>query len=346
MSSFDVSPEKYATMSHWFKRQLFEHPTAVSARDVDLSGKTAIVTGANQGIGLEISRQLLGLGLGKLIIAVRDEVKGQAAAEQLNKGRSPHTATIEVWKLDMLAYDSITSFARRASELERLDIVVLNAGIFRIAMHINPSTGHEEDIQTNYISLVLLLTLLLPTLRAKKSTALPGKITIVSSDTSGMTKFKERDADPLLGALDDKTAPWDMQERYGTSKLLGQLFLTEVAKKISPPVAIINAACPGLCHSSGLSRDAHDSALKYPLAIYFRLFGRAPAVGARVVVNAATSQGEASHGQVVDGDRLRPMAPFVYTEQGRNVAQRLWKETMDELAFANVENIIQELGNK
>ncbi len=40
------------------------------------------------------------------------------------------------------------------------------------------------------------------------------------------------------------------------------------------------------------------------------------------------------------------MAPFVYTEQGRNVAQRLWKETMDELAFANVENIIQELGNK
>ncbi|CAJ2505666.1 Uu.00g130600.m01.CDS01 [Anthostomella pinea] len=305
-STFDVSPEKYASTSHWFKRQLFEYPPATSSRDADLSDKTAIVTGANQGIGLEIARQLLDLGLSKLIVAVRDVAKGQAATQQLTRGRQLPPDAIEVWELDMLAYESITSFAQRASQLRRLDIVVLNAGIYRLSMNINLSTGHEEDIQTNYLSLVLLLILLLPTLKASNTMASPGKVTFVSSDTASETKFKERDANPLLPALDDKTAKWDAQERYGTSKLLGQLFLTEITKRIPPSVAIINGACPGLCHSSSLARDAQDSMLKYPLSIFFRLFGRAPSTGARVIVNAAAKQGELSHGHVIDGCKLRP----------------------------------------
>lgn len=293
-------------MSHWFKRQLFETPPEVSPRDVDLTGKTAIVTGANQGIGLEIARQLLDLGLKKLVIGVRDEAKGRAAAIELLQGRRLPPGAIEVWGLDMLSYDSVVSFAHRVSQLDQLEIVVLNAGIFRLERTINKSTGHEEDVQTNYLSLVLLLILLLPVLKAKNMARSPGKITIVSSDAAGMSKFQEQDADPLLPALDDKAANWEGQERYGTSKLLGQLFLAEIAKRIPPSVAVINGACPGLCRSSGLARDAQSSMIRYPLGIYFWLFGRVPSVGARVVVNAAVKQGTVSHGQVIDGGRLRP----------------------------------------
>jgi NAD(P)-dependent dehydrogenase (short-subunit alcohol dehydrogenase family) len=305
MVQFDYSPEKFATFPQWLRRQLLDRPCPVT--DVDLSGKTVIVTGANQGIGLEIADQLISLKLGKLIMGVRNEAEGRAAAEKLTARHSLVTSSIEVWKLDMLDYNSIRSFAERASQLEYLDIVILNAGIYRVNMTIVESTGHEEDIQTNYLSTMLLTILLLPTLKAKRrSPTTANHLTIVSSDTAGMTKFVEQDADPLLAALDNPHAQWDMQERYGTSKLLGQLFLVELAKRIRPSVAIVNMVNPGLCSGSNLARDAEGTFLKFPLMIYFGIFGRKSAVGAHVVLNAALKQSEESHGQMIDFDRIRP----------------------------------------
>ncbi|KAH8681931.1 hypothetical protein BX600DRAFT_505562 [Xylariales sp. PMI_506] len=342
MVQFDCSPEKFATFSHWVRRQLFEHPYPVS--NVDLSGQTAIVTGANQGIGFEIADQLLSLKVSKLIISVRNEIEGRRAADKLRVRYKLGPNSIEIWKLDMLSYDTITSFAARASQLEHLDIVVLNAGIYRVNMTINASTGHEEDIQTNYLSTALLTTLLLPTLQAKRrSPTTPGRLTIVSSDVAGMTKFAEQDADPLFAALDDPKAKWDMQERYGTSKLLGQLFLAELARRIPPAVAVVNAASPGLCSGSSLARDAQGTRLSFPLMIYFGIFGRKAAQGAHVILNAALTQGEDSHGQCIDFDRVRPMGPFVYSPKAEAVTKRLWTETMAELAFADAQTIIQNL---
>lgn len=74
--------------------------------------------------------------MSKLIIAVRDESRGNKASTDLSSGRdlknvTIEVITIEVWKMDMLFYDSITAFAERAKTLERLDIAVLNAGIMK-----------------------------------------------------------------------------------------------------------------------------------------------------------------------------------------------------------------------
>lgn len=314
-SKYDYTPEKFATFPQWVRRQLFDHPRPV--HDVDLTGKTAIVTGANQGIGFEIADQLIALDLGKLIIGARDEAKGQAAADKLlarHKGKKNPTTTIEVWKLDMLEYDTITAFATRAGQLEHLDLAILNAGIYRVNMTINPSTGHEEDVQTNYLSTALLAILLLPHLHAKKRPSASGDgaaghLTIVSSDTAGMVHFAERDADPLLAALKDTSGTkwkWDMQERYGTTKLLGQLFLTELASRVPPSVAVLNAASPGLCSGSGLARDAAGTFLRFPLAVYFGVFGRKAAVGAHVILDAALKKGVESHGEVIEFDKIRP----------------------------------------
>ncbi|VUC36374.1 unnamed protein product [Clonostachys rosea] len=337
MNKFDCSPQKYASFPHWLWRQLIERPRPVS--DVDLTGKVAIVTGANQGIGFEIADQLLAQKVGKLIVGARSEGKGKSAADILEAKYKLKPGSIEVWKLDMLDYTTITEFAERASQLENLDIVILNAGIFRAEMVINERTGHEEDIQTNYLSTVLLTLLLLPTLESKKrASSLPGRLTIVSSDMSGMTKFVEQDADPLLVALDNPDAyKWDPFERYGTSKLLGQLFLAELATHVSSSAVIVNAANPGLCHGSSLSRDAEGALYKAAMALYFGILGRKSAVGAHVVVNAALKQGGDSHGQVIDGNKIRPMGPFVYSPKSAEVTRRLWKETMKELAFANIE---------
>ncbi|KAI5925581.1 hypothetical protein F4810DRAFT_700103 [Camillea tinctor] len=327
--------------SHWYIRQLVETPPATRSGDPDLSSKTAIITGANRGLGLEVAHQLLGLGLSKLIIAARNEVKGQAAATELSNRRNLPRGTIEVWKLDMPDYNSITSFAHCARQLEHLHIVVLNAGILRFTMNMKPATGHE-DIQTNYLSTILLLLLLLPKIKSKNPAASLGKITIITSNTAYMAKFEERNANPLLRVFDNKAARWDSYERYATSKLLGQLFLAELVKRIPPSVAIVNTASPGLCHSSGLARDVESILQRYSQTLFFWLFGRAPQMGARVVVDAAAKQCKDSHGQIVDGGKLRPMPPFVYTEAGEKVAQRLWDETMEELAFAGVQDTVKE----
>jgi FlaA1/EpsC-like NDP-sugar epimerase len=83
-------PEKRAGVRAFLHRQLFVTPPL--PHDVDLRGKTAIVTGSNAGIGLECARQLLDLGVSKLIIAVRNETKGEAARKNLlseGKFRTP-----------------------------------------------------------------------------------------------------------------------------------------------------------------------------------------------------------------------------------------------------------------
>ncbi|KAF2970975.1 hypothetical protein GQX73_g2537 [Xylaria multiplex] len=312
----------------------------------DLVGKTAIVTGSNSGIGLECARQLFGRGLSKLILAVRDESKGAIASEELASSRNLEPNTIEVWHLDYSSYDSITSFANRARGLEALDIVVLNAGVYRIPRVIL-STGHEEDIQINYLSTAFLTILLLPILEAKRrSEAKPGRLTVVSSSVAAWSRFKlPQDGRPLLTSLDEPmgTEAFDHHQQYCTSKFLGQLFLAELTRRVPSSVAIVNYVNPGLCYGSHLARDGEGTLLGFIVGIIFRIFGRSCVSGAQAIVDGAVMHGEEAHGQYLEDGKLTEFAPAVYTAEGKQMAQRLWKETMSELSFAGVEDVIEAL---
>ena len=303
---FDISPEQEASTSQYLYRQLFVTPPVLSKKEYDLTGKAAIVTGSNVGLGLECARQLLDLGLSKLILAVRDESKGEAARKELSAGRRLALDAIEVWKLDLSSYKSITKFAERAHTLERLDIAVLNAGVYKVNLTFNPTTGFEEDVQVNYLSTALLTILLLPVLKAKKSGTTPGRLTIVSSDTAAWAKFDEKTADPLLSAFKATPSNWDMQERYSTSKLLGQLFLSELVKQIPPSVAIVDCANPGFCYGSGLQRDGAGTLLGFVVGVITRIIGRPCSVGARPLTAAAVKFGDEVHGQYVEDNEIRP----------------------------------------
>ncbi|KAI0430325.1 hypothetical protein F5Y09DRAFT_307833 [Xylaria sp. FL1042] len=335
-----------AGISHMEKTTSSAH-LSVPALAGDLVGKTAIVTGSNSGIGLECARQLLSRGLNKLILAVRDERRGAVASEDLASGRDLKPGAIEVWHLDYSSYDSITSFADRARGLERLDIVVLNAGIYRIPRVILP-TGHEEDIQVNYLSTAFLTILLLPILEAKRRIGTkPGRLTVVSSSVAGWSRFKlPQDGRPMLSALDGPIGTeeaFDHHQQYCTSKLLGQLFLAELTRRVPASVATVDYVHPGLCYGSGLSRDGAGTVLGFIAGILFRIFGRSCTSGARVIVDAAVAHGEDVHGQYLEDGRPAKLAPVVYTTEGRQMARRLWKETMSELSFAGVEDVIEAL---
>lgn len=113
-------------------------------------------------------------------------------------------------------------------------------------------------------------------------------------------KFEEKHEIPLLKVINNE-AKWDVFHSYAISKLLGQLFVAELVKRVPPSLAIVNCANPGLCYGSGVARE-----LGLTTAIFVRAIGRSSAVGARTLVHAVTTLGEKSHGQYVEDGKLRP----------------------------------------
>lgn len=122
-----------------------------------------IVTGANTGIGLEVSRYLIQLGSAKVILAVRNTSAGATALQDIEKTTSI-TGVGEVWELDLMSFDSVKKFATKAKqELGRLDAVIQNAGVgFDTWSMVE---GHEASVTVNVISTSLLSVLLLPKLK-------------------------------------------------------------------------------------------------------------------------------------------------------------------------------------
>ncbi|KKP03452.1 hypothetical protein THAR02_04431 [Trichoderma harzianum] len=337
---FSITPEKEASTSQWLYRQLLAKTPPI-AKDVTLAGKTAIVTGSNVGLGLETARQLLRLGLSKLILAVRSESKGKAAREEILADKDAGTGEIEVWSLDLDSYDSIIQFANRAKALERLDIAILNAGLFQ-AKEAFSSTGYEKCVQINYLSTVLLMTLLLGALKTKPGGS-PGRLVLVSSDTAARARFKQSKSRPILATFKQKADKWDMQERYGTSKLLGQFYLTELAKKVPASVVTIDAVNPSFCYGTDLTRDGDGTLAGLLVNGFRRIVGKPPAVGALSLVHAAVSFGEEVHGQFTEDGEIRPMAPMIYKPEAEEIGKQLWDETMAELSFARIQESIDEV---
>ncbi|RDA83526.1 hypothetical protein CP532_4148 [Ophiocordyceps camponoti-leonardi (nom. inval.)] len=341
---FIITPEKEASLSQYFYRQFFGKTPTLTRNDVDLGGKTAIVTGSNTGLGLEVARQLLDLGLTNLIMAVRDVSKGESARQHLYQGREPGSCHVEIISLNLSSYDSVLDFAQRIENLESLDICVLNAGMFKAYESFNPSTGIEEAVQVNYVSNALLMTLLLPALK-EKAVSRPGRLVLVSSDTAAWARFDERACRPILATFKQRAKEWDMQERYATTKLLGQLFVTELCRRVSSSVVTVTTANPGFCYGTELGREGNGTLLGFFVKILTRLIGKPCAVGALSIVHAAVGFGEEVHGQYIEDGEIRPMAPVIYKDEGKHLSTQLWEETMDELSFAHLHTLVGRLSS-
>lgn len=126
------------------------------------TGQTIIVTGSNAGLGLEASRHFVRLNAAKVILAVRNLEKGEAAKKSIEQSTG-RKGVAEVWQLDLASYDSVKDFAKRAQGLERLDVLVENAGI--LTDQFRMMEENESTITTNVVSTVLHSLLLLPKLR-------------------------------------------------------------------------------------------------------------------------------------------------------------------------------------
>lgn len=302
-SSKELAPSTLSFPSIFYNNQFCAKPQWPSPT-TSLLGKTAIITGGNTGLGYEAALQLLDLKLSHLILAVRSTERGKIAAAKL---RQQHpTAIIDVWELDMSSYESIQTFVRRiGSDLDHIDIVLLNAGVIRMNFHKIPSTGHEETIQVNYLSTVLLTVLLLPVLKTKRSAGKePARLTIVSAALTLAARFPNRDANPLLPSFDDPQK-FDSREAYNSSKLLMHMFLWKLVNCVSADDVIVNLADPAWCKGTNLSRDA-QGLVKLAVSIFGATTGRTPRVGASCFVDAIVNKGKESHGCFLMSWQIHP----------------------------------------
>lgn len=156
-------------------------------RGTKFTGKTIIVTGANTGLGLAAARKFVNLDAAKVILAVRSLEKGKAAARDIAQ-TSGRPDAVEVWKLDLADFASVKAFAERASHLDRLDVVVQNAGVYTYTFSM--AEQEELTIAVNVVGTMLLGLLLLPKLRA--TAAEQGSktvLTFVGSFVHMLTKF-------------------------------------------------------------------------------------------------------------------------------------------------------------
>jgi NAD(P)-dependent dehydrogenase (short-subunit alcohol dehydrogenase family) len=187
----------------------------------DQTGRTAIITGANSGIGRGAARALAAKGA-RVILAVRDTAKGQSAAAEL-------PGETEVRKLDLASLSSVREFA--AGWDGPIDLLINNAGVM-IPPLSRTADGFELQFGTNHLGHFALTNLLLE--------RVTGRVVTVSSTAHRMGKIDFDD-------LQWERKAYKPARAYGQSKLANLLFTAELQRRLSAAGSSVesNAAHPG-----------------------------------------------------------------------------------------------------
>ncbi|MBE1875698.1 oxidoreductase [Myceligenerans pegani] len=220
--------------------------TAWSTSDIpDQSGRTAIVTGANSGLGLVTATELARRGA-RVILAVRNVTSGEEAADTI-RSAAPR-AEVSVRNLDLASLASVRSFAEHAAELDRVDLLVNNAGVVILGPRRTTADGFELHLGTNHLGHFALTGLLLPFLER-------GDRPRVVSLSSISHKPAHLDFDDLMFER-----RWDASAAYGASKLATTTFGIELDRRLrasgSPVISVL--AHPGVSRSNLVPRAWAD----------------------------------------------------------------------------------------
>ena len=189
------------------------------------AGRTAIVTGANGGLGEVTARELARVGA-QVILAVRNTEKGKTAAQQM-------TGDVEVRRLDLQDLSSVRDFA---DGVDTVDVLINNAGIMAAPFALT-ADGFESQIGTNHLGHFALTNLLLP--------KLTDRVVTVSSVMHRIGRVS-------LDDLNWKTRRYSAWPAYGQSKLANLLFTSELQRRLDTVGSSLRAltAHPGFSNTN------------------------------------------------------------------------------------------------
>lgn len=286
-----------------------------AAQIPELNGRTFVVTGANSGLGLVTARQIAAHG-GHVVLAVRNDIKGQQAAAALR--RDQPAGTLEVRRLDLADLDSVRDFAAGVhSDGLVIDVLINNAGVSSPPRTLSQQ-GHELQFAVNHLGHFALTGLLLDILAQGQD---PRVVTV----SSGQHRGARIDFDDLTGAR--TYAPLRF---YRQSKFANVAFALELDRRLraaGSPVASVLAA-PGYV-ATNLQTNGPTGI--YRLAgIISRPLAQSAEQGALPQLYAATAPA-VSGGQFYAPDgfsELRGYPTLTHPDPGAEAAetaQRLWR---------------------
>jgi NAD(P)-dependent dehydrogenase (short-subunit alcohol dehydrogenase family) len=204
-----------------------------------LDDKLALVTGANRGLGLEISAGLAAAGA-TVVLACRDEAKAQAALAEVRR-RVPQ-ARLETATLELADLGSVRRCAQDiAARFHSLDILCNNASAILVPQGKTPD-GVETHLGVNHLGHFALTGLLLERLNAAPA----GRIVNTSSSAHRMTKGLD------LDDLDYQRRPYKDMDAYGRSKLAALLYTGELSRRLrqAGSKVVAAAAHPGWSYTN------------------------------------------------------------------------------------------------
>ncbi|KAG4264073.1 hypothetical protein FPRO04_01294 [Fusarium proliferatum] len=120
--------------------------TTIPPQKEDCTGKVGIITGGNGGIALEAARHFTQLNAARVILACRSLEKGEHAKKDIEETTGKHNV-VEVWHLDLASHDSVREFADRVNKLDRVDVLINNAGLLVFKREL--IEGHESMLSIN-----------------------------------------------------------------------------------------------------------------------------------------------------------------------------------------------------
>ncbi|HEX2913038.1 MAG TPA: oxidoreductase [Chloroflexia bacterium] len=300
----------------------------------DLRGKNVVVTGANSGLGFEISLAMSRKGA-TVIMACRDQVKGQRALEEITK--AVPQAKLDLIELDLADLTSIRDFAEDFSKrYDSLHILCNNAGVMAIPYR-ETAQGFEMQFGTNHLGHFALTGLLMPTILKTEQ----ARVVTTSSMLHRPGKINFAD-------LHGKTG-YNPSKAYSQSKLANLLFAYELQRKFeaSKASAISVASHPGYSATNlqMTGPQLEGSAMKMQvMKVSNRLFAQSSAMGALPTLYAATAQ------EVRGGDYVGPVGlmemrgyPGVVRSNelsyDKELAQRLWtvSEELTGVTYSSLE---------
>ncbi len=277
----------------------------------DQSGRVAIVTGANSGIGLETARELARNGA-HVILACRSQARAEGALAEIRSGLPE--ARIDFMALDLADLEQVRAFAASVRErFDRLDLLINNAGVM-IPPASKTKQGFELQFGVNHIGHFALTGLLLDLLLAADA----ARIVNVSSTAHRLGGIDFED-------LDFDARGYSASAAYAQSKLANLLFTSELARKLAAKNAdvLVAAAHPGWTQTN-LQKHSNLFQFMNPF------LGMQPIGGALPTLRAATG------GDVEADDYFGPSRFFemwgapkkvgrAKAAKNRENAERLWE---------------------
>lgn len=276
---------------------------------------TAVVTGANSGVGFHTTRHLVEYGW-KVVMVCRSEERGSEALASVREAYPD--AEVELLLHDLASLDDVVALSEELRGLPRLDALVNNAGLYSAPLE-RTVDGFEITMGVNHVAHMLL------TLRLEDRLRRPGaRVVNVASEGHRSGRLRRAPIDDILRGRQPK---YGGVQAYSDSKLANVLFTQEIVRRWGADGTVAFALHPGVLSSRIWDRTRGFVRV---LSFLIRPFMEDPEVGGRATAACVTDEGlaEDDNGAYLKKFDIVEPAPDA---RDAELADELWRVTEEAI---------------